>query len=197
MSWRLFVSLPVPAAVRAPVAEALAPLRLATRAHLRWVPAETWHVTLAFLGDVPAERVDVVAGAVAAGVESWAVAGRGAVGASLAGASRFGRGLLFLAVDDEAFATVRDLGAMVRGALAAAGVEHDDKPLHPHVTLARQRDRRGRGVSRTTLDEVRAALDAVAPEARRWQADHVAVVRSHLGDGPVRHEPVARVALAG
>ena len=36
---------------------------------------------------------------------------------------------------------VRDLDAVVRSACAALGIEHDDKALRPHLTLARVRDR--------------------------------------------------------
>ncbi len=187
--WRLFVALPCPVSVRDGLAAALAPVREQTSEHLRWVPEDTWHLTLAFLGDVENTRADIVTEAVEAAVVDHAP-----FEITIKGASRFGRGLLFLSVDDEAFAAASALGQSVRRSLAAAHVWADGNALHPHLTLARQRDRRGRGVSRSQLDAVQSA--AGPRGAHGWTADEVVVFRSHLSDGPVRHEPLARVALS-
>src|SRR5512142_780185 len=51
---RLFVALVPPAVVVAPLAAAVAPLRAAHPA-LAWVASERWHLTLAFLRNVPDE----------------------------------------------------------------------------------------------------------------------------------------------
>lgn len=186
---RLFVALPCAASARASLDGALAPVRDATSEHLRWVRPDTWHLTLAFLGDVEGSRVDLVTSAIVR-----AAAGHAPFDVSVRGASRFGRGVLFLAVDNDAFNATVALGDAVRRELREAGVWFDDKPLHPHLTLARQRDRRGRGVSRSQLDAVEAALGALGDV--RWPADEVVLFRSHLGEGPVRHERVAAAPLS-
>jgi 2'-5' RNA ligase len=53
---RLFVALAPPAAVLSDLDAAVAPHR-AARPDLRWTGRPDWHVTLAFLGDVPAPAV--------------------------------------------------------------------------------------------------------------------------------------------
>src|SRR5208282_2132205 len=53
---RLFVALTPPAGVLAELEAALAPLR-GDWPGLRWAPADRWHVTLAFLGDVDEAKI--------------------------------------------------------------------------------------------------------------------------------------------
>lgn len=48
-SERIFIALPLPSPVRAVLQTLEQPL-----AGVRWTPPEQWHVTLRFLGDVPA-----------------------------------------------------------------------------------------------------------------------------------------------
>lgn len=190
--WRLFVALEIPATTRAVLGEALSPMAATNDEHLKFVPSGSWHVTLAFLGSVHPSWSDVIERSVA--VSASAVP---AFDVALGRAGRFGRGLLFLGLDDEAFASVRKLGQVVREGLTANGVPFDTKPLHPHVTLARQRDRRGIGVSRSRLQEVDVAVAGIpTPEHLRWSVRTVSLMRSHLGGEVVRYEPLARLPLA-
>src|SRR5712691_3994231 len=57
---RLFVALSPPAAALAELEEAAAPLR-ESWPELRWVGADRWHVTLAFLGEVGDDKLDELA----------------------------------------------------------------------------------------------------------------------------------------
>ena len=59
---RLFVAAVLPDAVLDALAETSALLRGSVRG--RFVAPDSFHVTLAFLGDTPAERVDDAAGAI-------------------------------------------------------------------------------------------------------------------------------------
>jgi 2'-5' RNA ligase len=66
-----------------------------------------------------------------------------------------------------------------------AGLAPEERPFHPHLTLARIRppvDVRG------LLDE---ELDL------SWPCDRVVVYRSHLGRGGARYEPLDSVDLIG
>ena len=80
------------------------------------------------------------------------------------------------------------LGDRIQRGLVAEELPVDAKPVHPHVTLARARGRRG-----VLPPDLVGDLPRV--EAG-WIAREVAVVRSHLGGGPVRYEVLARVPLA-
>ncbi|MEU8658032.1 RNA 2',3'-cyclic phosphodiesterase [Actinoplanes philippinensis] len=107
------------------------------RAHLPAPAArrpEKWHVTLAFLGDVPDEGVPVVAAALAD------VPPPGPIRLRLGGAGRFGS-VVWAGVHGD----LERLGAFredVRRALADAGFPIDARPFRPHFTISYRYDRR-------------------------------------------------------
>src|SRR6185369_17789053 len=57
LSWRLFVALAVPDHVREELTRAQRGLREALPTGIRWTPPEQFHLTLKFLGEVPADSV--------------------------------------------------------------------------------------------------------------------------------------------
>jgi 2'-5' RNA ligase len=109
---RLFVAVRPPAEVLAHADAALAPVR-AAHPDLRWVPAERWHLTLAFYGEVPDGKVD----------------GQVSCALSFAGAGQFSRRALWLGVTGE----VDVLRATARA------VTFERRPYRPHLTVARLR----------------------------------------------------------
>jgi RNA 2',3'-cyclic 3'-phosphodiesterase len=185
-SARLFVALPVPPDVRQGLERVQA--RLQGRADdLRFTRPEGWHVTLAFLGDVAAERLDEVGRVV-----EEVAAGHGAIPLTLAGPGRFGSKVLWVAVEDEPAGTVAALGERLQVAIAAAGLPVQEQPVHPHLTLAR--GGRGRPVRERYLDDLAEELDAVTlPDS--WVAEEAQVWRSELGRGPARYHVVSRTSL--
>lgn len=108
-------------------------------AHLRRVPAESRHVTLAFLGDVPADRVPAIRAAVAA------LPPVGPIDLTPAGVGFFPpRGpprvlVVHLSSNDDRLARRH---ASLELALARLGFEPERRPFRPHVTIARVRDPR-------------------------------------------------------
>lgn len=177
--WRLFVALPVPDHVRVLTQAATAPVREAAP-DLTWTRPEGWHVTLAFLGEVAADRVEEVTETIGAAVTSGPHA---PVACTLAGTDRFERRVLFLTVDDDPDGAVAALGATIQEALVAAHLPVQRRAVRPHLTLARA-SRRGAAVT----DEVVAAVPTVRAG---WEADQVVLVRSHVGGGPARYEDLA------
>jgi len=145
------------------------------QAGARLAAPDTWHVTVAFLGDVPASRVEVAGEAVAR-----AAAVMAPIPLRIAGGGRFGRGRFTvlwagLVGDTGALAT---LALLVRRGLKRARLPFDDRPYRPHLTIARPGDR----VPRDTVDADRDLLDAhTGPE---WTADTVHLYRSFLGPQP-------------
>ncbi len=194
---RVFAALVLPVAAAEDLADFLDPRWDAGRADgLRWSDPEQWHVTLAFAADVDdwrleevQERLAVVAGRGAPLVGR--VAGGGAfpdparARVLWAGLSLEGPG------GDDGPAAVERLAVGARTALATAGAEVDGARFRPHLTLAR-RNRPG-GVD----DWVR-LLDGYRGPA--VALDRVALVASHLGEGPrgrPRHEVLGEVRLGG
>jgi RNA 2',3'-cyclic 3'-phosphodiesterase len=181
---RLFVAVAVPPAIASTAFELLPDIPA-----LRRVRPELMHVTLAFLGAVPDERLDDAAAAVRDAAEGWR-----SFAVSLDRLGRFplsgaptvtwlgiGRGATEIAALAEA----------VRRALAAHEVPFDAKPFRPHLTLARVRERAGR-------QEVRAIVAAVE-RGRVPQLDFVArevsVVESALSSKGPRYTARAVIPL--
>jgi RNA 2',3'-cyclic 3'-phosphodiesterase len=128
---------------------------------VRWIPAERWHLTLAFYGEVPDARVDRLVRRL-----GRSVAGTADLSLGLSGSGFFRRRAVWLGV-------VGDIAPLK--ALAAAVAREDERPYRPHLTVARLRgDTDGKPAA--------AALSAYAGPA--WTAGSVHLVRSHLGPKP-------------
>jgi 2'-5' RNA ligase len=141
---------------------------------------DTWHVTLAFLGEVAEARGQDVAVAIERAAGAWRAAGSGPPQLRLAGGGRFGRGrftLLWIGVDGAREELVR-LSRQVRRELKRDQLPYDNRPFKPHLTIARPGDR----LDRAAVEADRAALAGYRGPA--WPVHSVELVRSHLGPKP-------------
>jgi 2'-5' RNA ligase len=109
---------------------------------LRRVKAENLHITLAFLGQTPDERLE--------------------------------------------------LGRGVYAGLRSRGLPFDDRPLAPHLTLARVAEDASAAEAKT----VGAALEGLAIEVLRFEVNEIAVVQSVLSPKGPRYTARATVPLA-
>lgn len=111
-------------------------LRRATRPVVRHcggktVPPDTFHLTLAFLGNVPDERFEaIVAAAAGIAVEPLAL--------TLERLGYFPAPQVLWIGPAEMPRSLQRLTADIWRSLAAAGLQPDVRPFHPHVTLARK-----------------------------------------------------------
>jgi 2'-5' RNA ligase len=144
-------------------------------------PPDRWHITLAFLGEVPDKRLDNAREAVRSAVQTGP-----APALRVAGGGHFGRRrfvTLWAGVRGELDA-LGDLAGAVRRELRRARLPYDRKPLRPHLTLARPGER--------LAPDLLAALDAY--EGPLWTVEEVRLVRSYPGPHPV-YEPVGQFTL--
>jgi RNA 2',3'-cyclic 3'-phosphodiesterase len=96
---------------------------------LRWSSPETWHITLQFLGETSMEQYNCF-------VQHLGAIKSPAIPIWLRGTGGFDRaGVFFAAVDVSA--ELRQLEKLVTAATSQCGVVAEDRPYHPHVTLAR------------------------------------------------------------
>jgi 2'-5' RNA ligase len=124
---RLFVGLEIPRVLR----ERLAPLAGGIPG-ARWVPAENFHLTLRFIGEVPGHRAEEI---------DHALSGIGARTFQLSFAevgtfSKAGRPVA-LWVGAERCAPLDHLQSKIETSLQRAGLEPERRRFAPHVTLAR------------------------------------------------------------
>lgn len=161
----------------------------------RWTVPEQWHITLAFLADVPDRSHDDL-------VERLARAARKRtpMRAAIAGGGAFpnvGRArVVWAGVDLDAASLdgaeeLRRLAVGCRAAASKAGIEVAGERFKPHVTLARL------GRPAEVSNWVR-LLDAYrGPE---FDLDEISLIASHLGEGPrkrPRYEVVETFGLGG
>ena len=160
-------------------------------ADFRWATTEQMHVTLAFLAEVPARRVDDLVERL-----TRAAAKRTAFETRIAGGGAFpspaDARVLWAGLDlDERGGTeLSRLATGARTAATRAGIEVGGSRFRPHVTVARLR--RATEVSRW----VRLLEGYQGPP---WVADQVELVESFLGQGPrgrPRYETVDTFPLA-
>ncbi|UOE22182.1 RNA 2',3'-cyclic phosphodiesterase [Thermobifida halotolerans] len=181
---RLFTAVVPPAAALDELSAAVESARPTARS-LRWTPREQWHVTLLFLGEVPDEQVDTVAGAL-----SRVVARHPAMTLSLTGGGTFPtkpvRSHVLWAGLGGDTEELTALATDLRDAAAELGVPVEKRRFTPHVTVARAR-------ITTNLTAPRARLDALATDP--WEAGEVHLVRSRLGGTP-RYQTIATWELA-
>lgn len=114
---------------------------------------DRWHVTLAFLGDVPVRRIDTVVAALTAAAEGAHPPPGSDVGPEtnlgdpmaglprvcFAGGGTFGRGrsiILWVGLGGDV-PGLRRLAQVVRGHLRRAHVSFDTKSFRPHLTISR------------------------------------------------------------
>lgn len=137
---RAFVAINLPDAERVRLHASLAPLR-ALSLPVRWLPPESLHITLKFLGeidDAQVARVEEVLGHVAAEVTAFHI-DAGGVGA-FPNLSR--PRVWWLGVRDHA--GLMHAQSALETALAPAGYRREERPFSPHITIGRTRSNQRR-----------------------------------------------------
>lgn len=171
--------MPLSAAAAREVGERLEPLRGAWP-DARWVPAGDLHLTVAFLGQTPVEKLASIGAALAA------VAGRTrAFEVGLTGAGSFGgrrRPRVAWLGLGQGRSAVSDLCIEVGDALALEPV--DD--ARPHLTVAR----------RAPAELPAALADRFRDGLPVWLGAELVLYRSHLGPPRSRYEAIGRWPLA-
>jgi 2'-5' RNA ligase len=183
---RLFIAIPLPPDLAARAANLL-PTSLPA---LRRVKPENLHVTLAFLGWTPDDRLgDVTAAAreAAAPVASFTLAFDRAGRFPERGRPR----VAWLGIADGA-PRVLELGEGVYAGLRSRALRFDDRPLAAHLTLARVAEDASAAEAKT----VGAALDSLAVGDLRFEVNEIAVVQSVLSPKGPRYTALATVPLA-
>jgi 2'-5' RNA ligase len=181
---RLFVAVyPPPEAVddlSAQVSRLRVGAAAATGVDVRLADPAHAHITVAFLGDVEADRLVDVESALGLAAEASRASRSAYPQLRLGGGGRFGRGrftVLWVDVLGEVDA-LRILVRLVRSGLSQARLPYDEKPFRPHLTIARPGDR----LDPVDLTADRATLaDYLGPA---WPATELVLVRSNPGPRP-------------
>ena len=179
---RCFVAVPIGDQLRADLAAAVDAWRLERDApNLRWTDPDGWHVTLAFLGQVPPSLVAPIEDALSS-VSRRSMAFRLASGRLGAFPSPNRARVIWYRIENDG-ARLALLAHEVQSALAPLVPRLADAPsFRPHLTLARARDERGLRLA-DWLARREAPVGSI-------EVDRVVLYRSHLGRGPAQYEPL-------
>jgi 2'-5' RNA ligase len=173
---RLFVALPLPD----DISDLLLDLEDGPEG-LRWVHADSLHLTLRFIGEVDGAQAEDVAAALSALSSPTFDLRLGDVGCF----AHRRHGALWAGVHPKE--PVSDLARKVDRAVQSAGLPAETRAYHPHVTLARWSGSR---------PPIEAWLQRHAELASRsWRADSFILYESHLGRHGPQYETIASIAL--
>ena len=158
---------------------------------VRWTRPDSIHLTLQFLGDVPPDQIEAVAGALRA-----ACAGRAPFAFELAGAGVFpnvNRPRVVWVGVVEPSGALAALQQRVGQALAPLGFPPEERGFTPHLTIGRAaRDAGPRDLAALGALVARAGIGSLG----RVDVDHVNLMKSDLKPDGAVYTPLAVIALA-
>ncbi|HEX3526192.1 MAG TPA: RNA 2',3'-cyclic phosphodiesterase [Thermoanaerobaculia bacterium] len=190
---RLFLAIEIPPAVRREVARRIAGLR-DRLPRARWVDPEILHLTLLFFGQVDEAKVPALGAAL-----RDAFARHLPMELRLAGGGTFPprrpARVAWVGMETTEEMTEDGLAALQADATAAAvesiGFTPEDRPFHPHVTLARCEP----FWPRDAAEKFAAAFPGAVGQP--WLADHGVLFESKLSPKGPRYRPVELLPFAG
>ncbi|MFF4169405.1 RNA 2',3'-cyclic phosphodiesterase [Streptomyces sp. NPDC001744] len=182
---RVFVALAPPDDAKDELADALRPA-YAAYPDLRWNRVEDWHITLAFLGELPVAAVPPLRPPLA----DLAASVR-PVELALREGGHFDGRVLWSGIDGD-LEGLHALASRVRAVIGECGIPFEGRPLRPHLTLARARRSDPASV-------VEAAAGLAGFAGRRWRAGRLHLVGSDFGrgPGPIRYRDIESWAFGG
>jgi 2'-5' RNA ligase len=186
MVQRLFVGVALSTELRERVADAIADLRnlVNAPAGVRILGADTWHVTLQFLGSVRDELVEDVKLACAAAAKQHVAFELELGDASAVPAAR--RAKLVWAGLSRGQAELAALAQSLKHEFAALGFLPEEREFSAHVTLARVKP----------PADMRPMLAALTLPRAGMSVSELTLFRSHLSSEGSRYEVIGRCALS-
>ncbi|MFD6974458.1 RNA 2',3'-cyclic phosphodiesterase [Streptomyces sp. NPDC059979] len=183
---RVFIALAPPDDAKDELARELRPA-YAAHPRMRWNRIEDWHITLAFLGELPVSAVPLLQPPLAD-----LAAQRRPPALALRGAGHFDERVLWSGIDGD-LEELHHLAGAVRTVVRECGIAFEDRPLRPHLTLARSR----RSDPSRAVETTAAALTAFT--GRRWPAERLHLVASNTGrgPGPIHYRDIESWAFTG
>lgn len=182
--WRLFIAIELPSTLRRRLQDHIDRLTQAVPdARATWTREENLHLTLKFLGDTPVTKVESLSSAAHCSTNQVSpfellVGGCGAF--PLHGQPR----VLWIGIQDPSGELNKYYRAL-EDECARAGFEHEERPFHPHLTIARLRQPQGaRGLAELHKEM---GFDRVPVNVR-----DVCLIRSELGAKGSRYTVIAR-----
>jgi 2'-5' RNA ligase len=191
-SIRAFIAIELPAEVKASLARVQDELRRREPAAIKWVAPDSVHLTLKFLGNVDAAKIEPIAAAM-----SRAVEGIGAFEVSLGTPGAFPNLRAPRVICIRLGGDTDSLSALQRGierSVAPLGFPPEKRPFSPHLTLGRVRDTASAN-DRRFLGETVSSLDVET--SLSFNVETVSLMRSTLTPARAIYDRIASTPLVG
>lgn len=174
---RVFLAIPLPPEIRFALAERVAELSIPGKVS----PPENWHVTLRFLDTVDQVTYERFLAGLDPVSETAFPVGLHGFGAF----PQARKATVFWAGIGKGVSEVARLNEDAEEAALSAGLLPEERPFHPHLTLARIRP----------PADVQHLMDQDLDLS--WRCERLVLYRSHLGRGGARYEPLDSIDLIG
>jgi 2'-5' RNA ligase len=192
-TYRTFIAIELPAAVRRDIAQHIDQLRRAfPEVRASWSREDNLHLTLKFLGDVSVTRIANLSEACTAAtsnIEPFELVIDGCGTFPPHGRPK----VLWVGISSVRLETTQPpllhLHQSIEDACAAAGFPRESRPYHPHLTIARLRESRD---SRTLAEKHRQS--SLQPHA--FTVSEVILFRSELSSKGAKHAHLSHHQLA-
>ena len=187
---RAFVAVDLPGSVKSALGDLIARLQRGAPSEVKWVDPSVLHLTLKFLGEIPATQVADVVGAMA-----LACRGHGPILLRVQGLGAFptlkSPRVLWVGLTGD-LGRLQALQQSLEEALAARGFPREERPFSPHLTLGRLRE----GASPAVRQQVGETLArASLPQGLEVPVPDLVLYRSVLRPQGPLYTPLHRQAL--
>jgi 2'-5' RNA ligase len=188
--FRLFIAISVPDAVKTEMEKAQAELRRGLpEGCVRWTRREQFHLTLKFLGNVEAQRVETLAGAIRDACQGFTALRLRAERIGCFPDLRFPR-VIWAWVHDRQEQLPR-LQNAIETATRDFTTETPEERFTGHVTLGR-----ARGIKRREAGVLAKVVAGIVERAfGEWNADRIEIMRSEMSSTGARHSVLNSVEL--
>ncbi|MEU9189753.1 RNA 2',3'-cyclic phosphodiesterase [Streptomyces sp. NPDC048484] len=178
-----FIALAPPDDAKNELAHALSPAYAACP-DLRWNRIEDWHITLVFLGELPVQAVQRLCSPLAD-----LAAAHPSLELALRGGGHFDERVLWSGIEGD-LDRLHELAEAVRARSRDCGVAFVERPLRPHLTLAR-----ARRYDNASVTAAAAGLDGFT--GRPWRTEYLHLVGSTVSGhpGPRRYQDIGAWTL--
>jgi 2'-5' RNA ligase len=183
---RIFLAVDLDQSLRSKIGAVQQSLDREGMSGIRWTNPAGIHLTLRFCGEVSRETAERVGQCIAPGVPLPPFAIR--IGGLGTFPPRRAPRVLFLSVRDSG--PIVALADWVEERVVDAGLSHEPRPFHPHLTLGRFRSE-----APGPAQEIRGA--SCAEDLGALSVDRITMFESHLQSGGPRYEVLQVVPLLG
>lgn len=186
-TWRVFCAVELPLEVRRRIVQHAERLRSQLpEVRASWIREENLHVTLKFFGDLPLSRLESLVRAAersTQAVQPFAIRLEGCGSFPPRGAPR----VLWMGIQDSTNG-LDQLYRVLEHECAAVGCEKEQRPFHPHLTVARVRHPQGASeLARLHKETEFGPIDVPVSE--------LVIIRSELGSSGSRYTEISRQSL--